>query len=175
MPDDPRRRTIYRGRIVDLGLETVTLPNGHTTRLEIVRHPGAAAVVPLHDDGSVTLIRQYRHAAGGRILEVPAGTLEPGEVPDLCARRELAEEVGLSCQRLERLTILHTTPGFTDERIWVFLATGLAPAEGRPDPDEVIEPVRMSLAEALAACERGDISDAKTLVALLLTGRRLGV
>src|SRR4030095_1863338 len=120
------RRDIYRGRIVDLGIEPVTLPNGAEVELEVVRHPGAAAVGPVDAAGWVVLIRQYRHAAGGYIWEVPAGVLDrPGETPEECAARELLEETGLRAERLTRLTAILTTPGFTDERIHLVLAQEL--------------------------------------------------
>lgn len=169
------RRSVYKGRIVDLGLEEVVLPNGVTVNLEIIRHPGACAVVPLHEDGTVTLIHQHRHAAGGLIYEIPAGVLEAGEAPETCAARELAEEVQLQAGKLTRLTSIHTTPGFTDEVIHLFLATELSVAEGQPEADEVLRAVRVPLAEALAWVEQGRITDAKTICGLLLTARRLGV
>ena len=162
------RRSIHAGRVGDFGIETVTLPNGVTVDLEILRHPGAAAVVPVHEDGSVTLIRQYRHAAGGMIWEVPAGKLEPGEAPDACARRELEEEAGVRCGALRLLTTIHTTPAFTDEVIHLFLATNLRDVPARPETDEVIERHRFTAAEALAMVRRGEITDAKTMVSLLL-------
>ena len=167
------RRPIYAGRIVNLGIEEVVLPNGLTVNLEIIRHPGACAVVPLHADGTVTLIHQHRHAAGGLIHEIPAGVLEAGEAPETCAARELAEEVQLA-GTLTRLTTIHTTPGFTDERIHLFLATDLAVAEGQPEADEVLRAVRIPLSEALAWVDSGQITDGKTIAALLMTARRLG-
>ena len=141
------RKPIYKGRIVDLGLETATLPSGRQVELEVIRHPGAAAVVPLHADGTVTLVHQYRHAGGGMHYEIPAGVLEPGEEPRACAARELAEEVHLQAASFEHLATIHTTPGFTDERIHLFLATDLAPAPGEPEPDEYIRVVRMPLVQ----------------------------
>jgi ADP-ribose pyrophosphatase len=111
------RSPIYQGRIVDLGLEDVVLPNGARVQLEVIRHRGAAAIVPLHDDRTVTLVHQFRHAAGGMIWEVPAGVLDGGEAPETCAARELREEVQLAARTLTRLGSILTTPGFTDERI----------------------------------------------------------
>ncbi len=159
---------IHQGRIFSFGTETATLPNGVQVELEIVRHPGASAVLPLHDDGTVTLVRQYRHAAGGMIVEVPAGLAEAGEDPEVCAARELAEEVYLKGE-LELLTVMHTTPGFTDERIWLYRATGLQPAHGQRDPDEFIEILRLPLGEAVAMVRDGRITDGKTICALLLS------
>lgn len=168
-----QRIPVFRGRIVDLGIETAELPDGRTVELEMIRHPGAAAIVPLHEDGSVTLVHQFRLGGGGMGYEVPAGVLGEAEVPDLCARRELEEETGLSCARLERLGVIHTTPGFTDERIFLFLATGLREGEARPEADEYIKPVRMPLEQALAMIDEGDLTDAKTICALTMTARRL--
>ena len=159
-------REIYRGRVVKLDVETVTLPNGATVELEIIRHPGAAAVVPLKDDGAVFLIRQYRHATGGYIYEIPAGKLDPGEEPRHCAARELEEEIGYRAASLTHLLTFFTTPGFTDEVIHIFLATGLLPGTQRLEQDEVLEVVEMSLDAALAKINDGTIRDGKTIVGL---------
>lgn len=172
MSTDSTRRSLYKGRVVDFGLETATMPDGRTVELEIVRHPGAAAVVPLHDDGSVTLVYQYRHAGGGMHYEIPAGVLDPGEGPEQCARRELAEEVQLGAQTLRLLSAIHTTPGFTDERIHVYLATGLHPVPGAPEDDEYIEVRRMPLPDALALIADGQLTDAKTICGLLMAAQR---
>jgi ADP-ribose pyrophosphatase len=165
------RRSLHQGRVGDFGIETVVLPNGRTVDLEILRHPGAAAVVPLHDDGTVTLIRQHRHAAGGTIWEIPAGKLEPGEDPAACAVRELTEEAGL-VGRVAHLTTIHTTPAFTDEVIHLYVATELVAAPMNLDADEVIAPVRLALADAIALVRRGEMTDAKSIVALLLVAER---
>lgn len=165
------REVVYDGRVVKLGLEDATLPDGRRVRLEIIRHQGAAAVLPLHEDGTVTLIEQYRHAAGGLILEVPAGVIEPGERPEVCAARELAEEARIQAAELRLLTVIHTTPGFTDERIHLYLATGLSETEGELDPDEYLSALRLPLSEAVAMATDGRITDAKTLVTLLLAAR----
>lgn len=167
------RRIIYTGRIVHLGIEDARLPDGRVVELEVIRHPGAAAVVPLHDDGTVTLVHQYRHAGGGMHYEVPAGVLEPGEAPAACARRELGEEVQLQAAELLPLTAIHTTPGFTDERIHLFVARGLSPVDDHPEADEYIEVVRMPLADALAMTADGRITDAKTICALHLAATRM--
>jgi ADP-ribose pyrophosphatase len=162
----PGRREIYRGRVVHLGVETVTLPNGATVELEVIRHQGAAAVVPLRADGTVLLVRQYRHAAGGFIFEIPAGKLDPGEAPLHCAARELEEEIGYRAGRLEHLLTFFTTPGFTDEIIHVYLATDLAPGTQALEHDEVLEVVPMPLAEAIARIQDGTITDGKTILGL---------
>jgi len=168
---DPNRRVLYDGRIIKLGLETARLPDGREVELEIVRHVGAAAMVPLHADGTITLVRQYRHAGGGMMLEIPAGMLEPGEDPRRCAARELAEEVNLRADRYDLLTAQHTTPGYSDERIWIYLARDLSHAPGELDEDEYIEPVRLALDEAIRMIERGEITDAKTINGILLAAR----
>jgi ADP-ribose pyrophosphatase len=168
-------RDVYKGRIVHLTVEDVTLPNGHAMSLEIVRHPGAAAVAALDDQGRVTLLRQYRHAAGGYLWEVPAGKLDDGESPDTCAARELAEEVGLAAERLERMGSIVTTPGFTDEVIHLFVATGLRTVPNARGADEVIDTVTaVPLHEALAMVGRDEIRDAKTIAALVHADLRFG-
>ena len=169
-------RNIYTGKVVTLNIDTVTLPNGATIDLETIRHPGAAAVVPVKDDGTVVLIRQFRHAAGGFIYEIPAGKLQPGEDPLHCASRELEEEVGYRAASFELLTSIFTAPGFADEVIHVYKATGLTTGRQQLDPDEVLDIIEMPLAEAVNKIEDGTIRDAKTIVGLqavyLRTSRR---
>ena len=159
-------RNIYTGKVVTLNIDTVTLPNGATIDLETIRHPGAAAVVPVKDDGTVVLIRQFRHAAGGFIYEIPAGKLQPGEDPLHCASRELEEEVGYRAASFELLTSIFTAPGFADEVIHVYKATGLTTGRQQLDPDEVLDIIEMPLAEAVNKIEDGTIRDAKTIVGL---------
>lgn len=169
------RREIYRGRIVNLRVERVTLPNGATVDLELMTHPGAAAVVAADDAGRVVLIHQYRHAAGGYIWELPAGVLGPGEAPEACAVRELREEVGLVAERIRALGSILTTPGFCDERIHLFLAQGLRDEGHRHDEDEVIDEIaRMPLTDALARIRDGTIVDGKTIAGLHLAAATLG-
>src|SRR5262245_22736496 len=165
-------KNIFAGKVLTLNIDTVTLPNGVTIDLEIVRHPGAAAVVPLKDDGTVVLIKQFRHAAGGFIYEIPAGKLHPGEDPLHCAARELEEEIGYSAGRLERLTSIWTAPGFTDEVIHIYEASAMTVGRQQLDRDEVLEVLEVSLDEALKMIESGTIRDAKTIVGLQLVGRR---
>ena len=159
---------------VEVSRERVTLPNGRVTELDIVHHPGASAVVPFASEDEVLLIRQYRHAAGGEILEVPAGKLDPGETPATCAARELEEEAGVRAGRLLPLGRILTTPGFTDEVIHLFAAFDLAPSKMRHESDEVIEVLRVSLAEALDCVWRGELVDAKSALALLHAARHVG-
>ncbi len=159
---------------VRVATERVTLPNGNSVELDIVHHPGAAAVVPFLSASQVLLIRQYRFATGGAILEVPAGKLDPGEAPAGCAARELEEEAGCRAGRMVELGWIWTTPGFTDERIFLFAAFDLEPVAHRHDPDEVIETVRLSLDEALALVWSGELNDAKSALALLHAARHVG-
>lgn len=170
---------IYQGRIISLDLDTVRFPDGSTGVLEMVRHPGAAAVLPFLDapgdpDPRVILIRQYRWAAGGESLwEVPAGRLDAGEAPEACAARELAEETGWRAARLLPLAPLWTTPGFTDEKIHLFAATGLTAGEHRREADEFLEVHELRWSRVMAMAAAGDIRDAKTIAALFLAERKL--
>jgi len=159
-------RNIYKGKVVTLNIDTVTLPNGITVDLETIRHPGAAAVVPMKDDDTVVLIRQFRHAAGGFIYEIPAGKLNPGEDPVACASRELEEEIGYRAGKLDLLASIFTAPGFADEVIHIYTATGLTQGRQQLDRDEVLEVVPLSLAETVDMIAEGRIRDAKTIVGL---------
>lgn len=159
-------KPIYKGTVVTLNVDTVRLPNGHTIDLEVIRHPGASAVVPLKEDGTVVLIRQFRHAANGFIYEIPAGKLHPKEDPLDCAARELEEEIGYKAGRFELLSSIFTAPGFADEVIHIYLATGLTIGTQNLDEDEVLEVVEMPLREAISKIEDGTIRDGKTIVGL---------
>jgi ADP-ribose pyrophosphatase len=167
------RRGVFKGRVVDLSVEKVRLPNGNVCELELIRHPGAAAVVPVDGEGNVLLVRQYRHATGGYVLEVPAGKLDPGEAPETCALREVEEETGHRPRELAPLGWIFTTPGFTDEKIWLYLATGLSPTRQDLQNDEVLTVERMPLSEAVSRAESGDIVDAKSVCALLRAAHHL--
>lgn len=161
------RRHIHRGRIVDLSVDRVRLPNGNSIDLEMIQHVGAAAVVPVRNDGTVLLVRQYRYATGGWLLEVPAGKLDGGEAPESCARREVEEESGYYPGRLLPLGCIWTTPGFTNERIWLFLAQGLQPSRQALQHDEVLTVEAIEFDEAVRMAETGEIADAKSVCALL--------
>lgn len=175
-PEVPARlasRLIHDGRVVRLSLDTVRFPNGSIGELEMIRHSGAAAVLPVFGDladadPQILLIRQYRYATGGYIYEVPAGRPDrPGEEWEACARRELEEETGLRAGRMQYLTAIYTTPGFTDERIHLFLATELTDGATAHDPDEFLDVERVPLSHALEMVRTGAISDAKTICTLL--------
>jgi len=159
-------KNVYKGRIVNLNLETVTLPNGATVELEIIHHPGAAAVVPMKDERTVILIRQYRHAAGGYIYEIPAGKLHPGEDPRECAQRELEEEIGYKAGVLDHVISAFTTPGFTDEVIHIYRATQLQPGKQNLGHDEVLAVAELPREKTIAMIREGVIQDAKTIVGL---------
>jgi ADP-ribose pyrophosphatase len=159
-------KNIYNGKVVTLNVDTVRLPNGHTIDLEVIRHPGAAAVVPLKEDGTVVLIRQFRHAASGFIYEIPAGKLHPQEDPLDCAARELEEEIGYKAGRYQLLSSIFTAPGFADEVIHIYLATGLTSGTQNLDQDEVLEVVEMPLDQAILKIQDGTIRDGKTIVGL---------
>ena len=160
------RRAIHQGRVVTLVVERVLLPNGRQTDLEVIEHPGASTVLPFINAEEVLLIRQHRHCAGGSILEVPAGTLAPGESPEACALREVEEETGYRAGRLEPLGWIWTTPGFTTEKIFLFAAHDLTPGRVALEPDEVISLERMPFRDALERAARGEIADAKTIATL---------
>jgi len=170
-------REIYRGRIVDLRVERVRLPNGVDVDLEIVRHIGAAAVAAVDDDGAIVLIRQWRHAAGGWLWEIPAGLLDaPDEPPHECAARELREETGFAAAELTPLGQFLPTPGFCDERVHLFLARGLRDGDHAREHDEVIAEIRrVPLREAVAMVRRGEIVDGKTVAGVFWAAIALGV
>lgn len=166
-------RKVHDGRIVKLSVDTVRFPDGSRGDLEMIRHPGAAAILPVvgsasEADPEILLLRQYRYAAGGYLFEVPAGLpLDAGESWDACAARELEEETGHRATRLTPMTRIHTTPGFTDEVIHLYLAEGLLEGEANLDEDEFVEVRRLSFSRAMEMVRSGDITDAKSLATLL--------
>ena len=171
---------VYTGRIVSLDVDTVRYPDGSAGELEMIRHPGASAVVPFlsdphAEDPQVLLIRQYRYAADGYLYEIPAGRLDQGENPRNCAARELKEETGCTAQQIDYLLTIYTTPGFTDEKIHLFMATGLTAGETKHEADEFLELRPMLLSRALEMIEAGEIRDGKTALGLLFAaGFRAG-
>jgi ADP-ribose pyrophosphatase len=174
MYDTPQlaSRRIYTGRVINLDIDTVRFPDGSHGDLEMVRHSGACAVVPFVSDPfgatpQVLLIRQYRYAANQVLYEIPAGRLALSESPVDCARRELLEETGCRASELKQLYTMYSTPGFTDERIHLFMAWGLKQGSALPESDEFIEPEVLSLEDALTRVKDGEISDAKTALGLM--------
>jgi len=169
-------RRVYAGRVLNLDIDQVRFPDGSIGELELIRHAGAAAVVPFLDDprqpdARLLLIRQYRYAADRFLYEIPAGRLDPGETPIECARRELLEETGCTADALRPLGSFFTTPGFIDEYIHVFIATGLTRGVASPERDEFIQSESHTSLGALRMIERGEIVDGKTIIALLLADR----
>jgi ADP-ribose pyrophosphatase len=165
-------RREYTGRVINLDIDQVRFPNGKVGELEMIRHSGASAVLPFlgdleGDDPTILLIRQYRYAADGFIYEIPAGRLEPGEPPAECAVRELREETGCTAARMEHLYTMYTTPGFTDEKIHLFVATGLVRGETALEQDEFVEVVPTAMSSALRLIQDGTINDAKTALSIL--------
>jgi ADP-ribose pyrophosphatase len=165
-------RRVYTGRVISLDVDEVRFPDGSIGQLEMIRHSGASAVVPLIDaakaDPEVVLIRQYRYAANGYLYEIPAGRLNPDESAEQCADRELREETGYSAGRLRQLTTIYTTPGFTDERIHLFVAEDLSNGVATPEADEFMELHQIPLSQAIAMVHSGEIVDSKTAIGLLL-------
>lgn len=168
-------RVVFAGRVIDVGVEDHLLPNGRTASFEVVRHPGGAAVLPVLPDGKLLLIRQFRPAIGATIYEIPAGRLEPDETPKACVARELAEETGYRAADIKPLGSLWSTVGFCDEKIELFVATGLSEVQRALEPDEIIDLEPMLLSESLARVDQGDILDSKTQIALLRYARLEGV
>jgi len=168
-----KSRPVFDGKVVRLSLDEVRLPGGNSCELEMIRHPGAAAVVPVDSEGNVLLVRQFRYATAGWLLEVPAGKLDPGEQPESCAVREVEEETGFRPGRLIPMGWIWTTPGFTDEKIWLYLAIELRPGRQELQDDEVLTVERIDLAEAVSRAAEGEIRDAKSVCALLRASRYL--
>ena len=173
-PSSRSRVEVFRGRIVDVGLETVHLPTGQDVQLEIVRHPGGAAAVAIDQDDRVCLLRQYRHAGGGWLWELPAGKLDPGEDPFSTARRELAEEAGVQAEAWLPLGRMLSSPGVFTEVIHLYLGRDLTALPHAHERDEVIEIHWLPFDQALAWCLDGTIADAKTLIGLFRAAATLG-
>jgi len=173
-PDVLGSEEVFKGRIIEVAVDTVR-EGGHVYTREVVRHNGGAAAVVYFDDGTVALVRQYRHPTVRYELELPAGKLEHGERPEECAAREVEEELGFRAGRLEQLSEFFTTPGFCAEKLWVFLATDLTQTAASCEEDEIIEVVRLPLRRALEMIATREVEDAKTIIGLLLAAQRLGV
>ena len=166
-------KTIFHGRVIEVTVDTVR--EGEVTyQREVVHHPGSAVIVPVFDDGTIALVRQYRHPARRYLLEAPAGTLRRGEAPEAGARRELEEELGFVSGRMEMLSEFFVSPGFCEEKMWVYLATELTKTEQRLEDDEILEVVRIPFSQALSMITTGEIEDAKTIIGVMLAAPRVG-
>ena len=173
LPKILNSQEVFDGRVFKVTVDTVS--EGELTyQREVVHHSGSAVIVPVHDDGTVVLVRQYRHPAVRYLLELPAGTLDDGELPEAGAARELEEELGLVAERLEKLSEFFVSPGFLEEKMWVYLATGLSEGKLNPDEDEVLDIVRLPIGDALEMITSGEIQDAKTIIGLILAAPRVG-
>jgi len=173
LPKIVNSQKVFDGRVVKVTVDTVS-EGDLTYQREVVHHPGSAVIVPVHDDGTVSLVRQYRHPTVRYLLEVPAGTLSDGERPEAGAARELEEELGLVAEHLEKLAEFFVSPGFLEEKMWVYLATGLSQGKAQPDEDEVLDIIRLPMEDALEMISSGEIQDAKTIIGLILSAPRVG-
>ncbi len=171
MPELIATREIYKGAVFDVRVDTIREGEIEYER-DIIAHPGSGVIVPVFEDGTVAMVRQYRHAAGKSLLEIPAGSLDQGESPETGARRELEEEVGVTAENFEQMAEFYVSPGFLTEKMYVFLATGLKEASQSLDDDEIIEIERISFEQAFEMIRNGEIEDAKTIVGLTIAGSR---
>src|ERR1043165_3810272 len=172
-PEFISSKKVFEGRIFDVSIDTVR-EGDQTLVREVVSHPGSAGILPAFDDGTIALVRQYRHPAVKYLLELPAGTLNDRERPEVGAARELEEELGLVAGNLEKLAEFFVSPGFCAEKMWLYLATDLSQTAQRLEEDELIEVVRLPLDRALQMISDGEIEDAKTIIGLLIAAPRLG-
>lgn len=163
-----KKNIAYRGQFLEFHSDLVTLPDGATATREYLHHPGAIAAIPLLEDGRMVLVKQFRYATGEVLLEVPAGKMEPGENPEACVIRELAEEIGMRPLKLDHMLSYWSSPGFCDEVLHLYLARELTPAFGEKDPDEFIETITLSKAELARMLASGVIMDGKTAMALYI-------
>jgi ADP-ribose pyrophosphatase len=166
-------KEIFQGRVFDVTVDTIR-EEDKTYQREVVHHPGSAVIVPVFDDGTIALVRQYRHPAVRYLLEVPAGTLLRDEVPEEGATRELEEELGVVAGSLEKLTEFFVSPGFCEEKMWVYLATELKETQQQLEDDEILEVVRIPFSQALSMITTGEIEDAKTIIGIMLAAPRVG-
>lgn len=173
LPQIINSEKVFEGRVFNVTVDTIN-EGEHTYKREVVHHSGSAVIIPVHDDGTVVLVRQYRHPAVRYLLEAPAGTLAKGEPPDVGAARELQEELGLVATRLEKLSEFFVSPGFLEEKMWVFLATEFSEGKQNLDDDEILDIVRLPMSEALEMITSGEIQDAKTIIGLMLAAPRVG-
>ncbi len=172
-PELLNSKQVFAGRVFSVTVDTVR-EDGQTYVRDVVHHPGSAVILPVFDDGTIALVRQYRHPAAHYLLELPAGTLHDKERPEAGAARELEEELGLVASRMEKLSEFFVSPGFCEEKMWLYLATELTETQQRLDEDEMIEIVRLPIDRALQMITDGEIQDAKTIIGLMLAAPRIG-
>ena len=172
-PQILKSEEIFRERIFDVTVDTIR-ESGKIYQREVVHHPGSAVIIPVFDDGTIALVRQYRHPAVRYLLEAPAGTLNRGELPEEGAARELEEELGQVAGRLEKLTEFFVSPGFCEEKMWVYLATEMIETQQQLEDDEIVEVVRIPFSQALNMITTGEIDDAKTIIGVMLAAPRIG-
>lgn len=173
-PEVLESKEVFRGRVFDVSVDTVR--EGEVTYVrEVVHHPGSAVIVPVFDDGTLALVRQYRHAAVKYLLEIPAGSIDAPEAPEEGAARELEEELGCVAGQLEKLAEFFVSPGFVEEKMWLYLATELRETAQRLEDDELLEIVRVSFSRAQEMIADGEIEDAKTIIGIMLAAKRLGL
>jgi len=173
LPRQLESEKIFKGAVFEVERDRLLEENGIEIVREVVRHPGGAGALPLFDDGRVALVKQYRHPAQRELLEIPAGRIEVGETPEMCAAREVEQEIGFRAGRIEKLAEFYSTPGFCEEKLHVYLATDLTPSSQALDHDEWVEVVYLPFAEAAQMLGRGGIEDSKTIIALLLAVKRV--
>jgi ADP-ribose diphosphatase len=166
-------KEVFHGRIFDVTVDTIR-EGDKTYQREVVHHLGSAVIIPIFDDGTIALVRQYRHPAVRYLLEAPAGTLKRGEVPEEGAARELEEELGFVAGRLEKLSEFFVSPGFCEEKMWVYLATELTETKQQLEDDEILEVARVRFSQALSMITTGEIEDAKTIIGVMLAAPRVG-
>ncbi len=173
MPEVVASENVFRGRVIEVTVDTVR-EGDVTYQREVVHHAGSAVIVPVFDDGTIALVRQYRHPTGRYLLEAPAGTLKRGEAPEKGAARELEEELGLVSGRLEKLSEFFVSPGFCEEKMWLYLATDLTETQQQLEADEILDLVRIPFSQALGMITTGEIDDAKTIIGVMLAAPRVG-
>lgn len=164
---------VYDGKLLKVHRDSVQLANGHQEIREVIRHPGAAVIVPCLSDGRYVLVRQFRYALGRETLEFPAGRLDPGEDPLTCAQRELREETGYEAATWNRILLLHPAPGYSDERLWIYRAENLQAGTSNLDADELVQVTSIALDEILDRISRSEITDAKTVAAAFFLKNRM--
>ena len=174
MPEILSTESVYEGRVLKVRVDTVRAPCGQTARWDVIEHPGSVSIAPIDADDRVLLVRQYRPAIGETLLEIPAGTLEPGESPQVTAHRELREEIGMRAERLRAIGSYFLVPGYSSELMHAYVATGLSPAPLPRDADENISVVAIRFVDLVAQVSRGELRDAKTVAAVLLMARDRG-